>query len=174
VPATRAKGAGDRWKSIGDTLKSSGYRRQKHRRQAPYPGSRAGSGLCDYIRMKQDKSVRKKSALANLPVDLSAPLPNEDPLLEPNDQFLSGAQAAALLSTHPRTLERWERTDPPLLPCFRLPNGLRRYRRSDVLKLLSPTRWEPRSRLQARAAMMRERRAEMRPPKAGQSEPVRS
>jgi hypothetical protein len=123
---------------------------------------------------KKDKASHKKNSLDNPPVDLSDPLPNEDPLVDPNDQFLSGAQAAAFLSTNTRTLARWEQTDPPRLVSYRLPNGLRRYRRSDVLKLLSPTRWEPRPELQARAVMMRERRAKSRLPKADQSQPAQS
>ena len=102
--------------------------------------------------LKKDKGPAQKISRALPPVDL-------------DDAFLNGVQAAALLSTTTRTLIRWEQSDPPLLVSYRLPTGARRYRRSDVLKLLSITRWEPKPHLQARAAMMRERRAKSRLPK---------
>ena len=53
-------------------------------------------------------------------------------------ELLSVGKAAGLLNVHPDTLKRWERAG--RIVAYRTPTGHRRFRRSDVERLLEPTR----------------------------------
>ena len=77
------------------------------------------------------------------------------------DPFLALKEAAAFIRVSIRTLSRYEHDG--LITARRLPDGRRRYRRSDLLKLLSEE-WIPRPdkillAANARAAIRRSRRS---------------
>lgn len=52
-----------------------------------------------------------------------------------DNEMLTIAHAARVLGVGTRTLERW--TEDGLVPVFRLPNGHRRFRRSEIESLLT-------------------------------------
>lgn len=52
-----------------------------------------------------------------------------------DEQFLTTGEAAALLGVHIDTIRRWERDG--YLSCVRTPGNHRKFRRSDVEKLMA-------------------------------------
>lgn len=61
--------------------------------------------------------------------------------MAPNPELLTTAQVAALCNVTKATVNRWA-TD-GRIPVITLPSGMRRFRREDVNKLLTPTGGDP-------------------------------
>jgi hypothetical protein len=59
-----------------------------------------------------------------------------DDLIDSSDPFLAPTEAGLFVRLSAKTLQRYSLRG--LIPSYRLPNGERRYRKSDLVKLLSP------------------------------------
>ena len=67
----------------------------------------------------------------------SEDMTNRDSLGTNRNELVTTAQAAELLNVHPNTVRNW--ADSELLPSYRIgPRRDRRFRRQDVLSLLTP------------------------------------
>jgi len=67
----------------------------------------------------------------------SEDMAKRDPLGPNQTELVTTAQAAGLLNVHPNTVRNW--ADAELIPSYRIgPRRDRRFRRQDVLSLLTP------------------------------------
>lgn len=71
-----------------------------------------------------------------LPVDVCSKMPQSAGVATDTHDTLTRREAARLLGVHVKTLDRWARDG--LVPAWRTPGGQRRYRRSELERLVTP------------------------------------
>jgi excisionase family DNA binding protein len=59
------------------------------------------------------------------------------PVPEQREKLLTPGEVAALFRVDPKTVTRWAASDPPRIRSIRTPGGHRRFRQSEVDKLLA-------------------------------------
>jgi excisionase family DNA binding protein len=66
-------------------------------------------------------------------VSVTAPVPRS----REQERLLTPAEVAAIFRVDPKTVTRWAAAKPPKIPSTRTPGGHRRFRESDVNRLLA-------------------------------------